>query len=438
MFIKKSSDDRHEFKPLLVEIEERPLNPLGRTIFWIVIAAICFASLWMFFGEVDVVVTARGKVIPTGEVKVIQPLNSGVVTNILIQPGDYVSKGQLLMEIDPSDVDPELESMHADHKQATLEIKRINALLENRSFDLDGQGFDAEILRVQHEIYLSEKERLEKQIWVKQGALAQQDERLAAEQKISEQAAYMTELLSEKLKRLQFVKDIISRDEYEQVESESKKYLTEQHASGHRLAEILALKEQTNQEIAYIKEEYRTRLLSELAEKKQRHLYLQAKIKRSEFISTRQQITAPVDGYISQLLFHTVGGVVTPAEKLAFIVPTNSPLLIKSFFLNKDAGFVANGMDVSIKIDTFNFQKYGTIEGKVIQISKDSIEDEQLGLVYETYIAPQGNTLIVNGIERPISAGMSVTSEVKVGKRRIIEFFLYPLIKYLDEGVSVM
>lgn len=438
MLTRKKSDDRHEFKPLLVEIEERPINPLGRTIFWIVIAAMTFTSLWMFFGEVDVVVTARGKVIPTGEVKVVQPLNSGVVTSILIQPGDYVGKGQLLMEIDPSDVDPELESMHADYKQAGLEIKRIDALLENRPFDLNGQDFDAEILRVQHQIYLAEKKRLDKQIQVKLGALAQQDERLAAENKVLEQARYMAGLLAEKLRRLTSVQDIISRDEYEQAESEAKGYQTEIQASGHRIAEIWALKEQTNQEISFLKEEYRTRLLTDLAEKKQRYLYLQAKIERSQFISTRQQITAPVDGYVSQLLFHTIGGVVTPAEKLAFIVPTHSPLLIKALLLNKDAGFVTDGMDASIKIDTFNFQKYGTIAGKVIQVSKDSIEDEQLGLVYETYIAPQSSTLMVNGVETPISAGMSVTTEVKVGKRRIIEFFLYPLIKYLDEGVSVM
>lgn len=95
-------------------------------------------------------------------------------------------------------------------------------------------------------------------------------------------------------------------------------------------------------------------------------------------------------------------------------------------------------MPASIKIDTFNFQKYGTIDGKVRQISKDSIEDEHLGLIYEMYITPANDILLVNGIESPISAGMSVTSEVKVGRRRIIEFFLYPLIKYLDEGISVL
>ncbi|MEA3363506.1 MAG: HlyD family type I secretion periplasmic adaptor subunit [Thermodesulfobacteriota bacterium] len=433
----KSSDDRHEFKPLLVEIEDRPLNPLGRAVFWIVIAAILFTCLWMFFGKVDVVVTARGKVIPSGEVKTIQPLNAGVVRSILIQSGDYVTKGQLLMEIDPSDVDPELASMQADHKQAELEIERINSLLESRKFKVNSDQYDAEVLRVQQEIYASEKARLKKQVQVKKESLLQLDERLAAEHKTAEQTGYMIAVLTEKLERLQKVKEIISRDEYERTESEAKQYATELKVSEHRIAELLALKKQTNQEIATLKEEYRNRLLLELAEKKQRHLYLQAQIEKAEFVSTRQQITAPVSGYVSRLLFHTIGGVVTPAEKLAFIVPDDSPLLIKATLLSKDMGFVAEDMAASIKIDTFSFQKYGTIDGKIIQVSKDSLEDEHLGLVYEVYIAPEKNTLIVDGIETPITAGMSVTAEVKVGKRRIIEFFIYPLIKYLDEGISV-
>lgn len=433
----KPSDDRHEFKPLLVEIEDRPLNPLGRAVFWIVIAAMLFTCLWMFFGKVDVVVAARGKVIPSGEVKTIQPLNAGVVRNILIQPGDHVTKGQLLMEIDPSDIDPELASMQADYKQAELEIERINSLLEERIFTVSSDHYDAEVLRVQQEIYTSEKERLKNQVQVKKESLLQLDERLAAEDKTAERAGYMLAVLTEKLGRLQKVKEIISRDEYERIESEAKQYEIEFKISEHRTAELIALKNQTNQEIATIKEEHRNRLLVELAEKKQRHFYLQAQIEKAEFISTRQQITAPVDGYVSRLLFHTIGGVVTPAEKLAFIVPDNSPLLVKATLLSKDVGFIAENMAVSIKIDTFSFQKYGTIDGKIIQVSKDSIEDERLGLVYEVYIAPEKNTLMVDGVKMPISAGMSVTAEVKVGKRRIIEFFIYPLIKYLDEGISV-
>ncbi|MCF6268030.1 MAG: HlyD family type I secretion periplasmic adaptor subunit [Desulfuromusa sp.] len=433
----KSADDRHEFKPLLVEIEDRPLNPLGRAVFWIVIAAILFTCLWMFFGKVDVVVTARGKVIPSGEVKTIQPLNAGVVRNILIQSGDYVTKGQLLMEIDPSNVDPELASMQSDYKQVELEIERINSLIEGRKFKVNNEQYDVDVLQVQQDIYAAEHERLKKQIRVKQEILLQLDEQLAGEDNVAVQARYMFGVLEEKLIRLEKVRDIISRDEYENTRSEMKRYRSELGASQHRSAELSARKTQTAQEIAYIKEEYRNRLLIKLTEKKQRYLYLQSKIEKAEFISARQQIIAPVDGYVSRLLFHTIGGVVTPAEKLAFIVPDNSPLLIKATLLSKDMGFVAENMAASIKIDTFSFQKYGTIDGKVTQVSKDSIEDEHLGLVYEVYIAPKKNTLIVDGVETPISAGMSVIAEVKVGKRRIIEFFIYPLIKYLDEGVSV-
>ncbi|MFH1097843.1 MAG: hypothetical protein V1749_10155 [Candidatus Desantisbacteria bacterium] len=100
-------------------------------------------------------------------------------------------------------------------------------------------------------------------------------------------------------------------------------------------------------------------------------------------------------------------------------------------------GFIKKGMLVAIKIDTFNFQKYGMLKGKVRQISTDSIEDEKLGPVYEIYISPIDKHLMVEGKKRYISSGMSLTAEIKVGKRRIIEFFIYPLIKYLDEGMSV-
>ncbi len=429
--------DQHEFKPLLVEIEERPLNPLGRMIFWIIMAAILFTVLWMLLGEVDVVVTARGKVIPSGEVKIIQPLNTGVVRSILVEAGDHVEKGQVLLEIDPSDVDPELLSLKADLNQVELEILRLAALLEQHSFNVPDNDFDADILRVQKDIFVAEKQSLEQQVQAKREILGQLDEQLAGLDSSAVHLEYMINLLQQRLLRLDQVRDIISREEYEQTENEYLQNQTNLQGIVHQRAEIESRKQQTRQEIAFLKEDNRNRLLADLAEKKQRQHYLAAQIEQAEFRSLRQQITAPVDGYVSRLLFHTIGGVVSPAEKLAFIVPDDSPLLIKSMLLNKDAGFVASGMAASIKIDTFNFQKYGTLDGKVVQVSKDSLEDEQLGLVYEVYIFPQQTTLMVDGAETPITAGMSVASEIKVGKRRIIEFFIYPLIKYLDEGVSV-
>lgn len=178
-------------------------------------------------------------------------------------------------------------------------------------------------------------------------------------------------------------------------------------------------------------------MLTELAETRQRETYLVGKIERSEFLSNRQVIVSPVKGHVAQLFLHTTGGVVTPAEKLATIVPLDSPLLIRGLVQNKDVGFIEPKMDVSLKIDAFDFQKYGIIDGELLHVSRDSVEDKNLGLVYEVYVRPRQLMLMVEGKETTISTGMSVSAEIKVGKRRIIAFFIYPLIKYLDEGISV-
>ena len=108
------NDDSHEFLPIISEIQEEPINPLGRTTFWIIIVLIFFTILWLFFGKVDIVVTARGKVIPDGEIKIIQPLEIGVVKDIHIKEGDFVRRGQTLIDIDTSVTQPQLQSLQAN------------------------------------------------------------------------------------------------------------------------------------------------------------------------------------------------------------------------------------------------------------------------------------------------------------------------------------
>ncbi len=435
--MRNKDKDSHEFKPLLVEIEEQPLNPLGRAVFWIIIAAIVFFGLWMFYGRVDVVVTARGKVIPVGEVKTVQPLTVGVVRAIRVKPGDFVEEGQVLMEIDPSDIEPELESMRADLAQVELEVLRIESLLSGAAFSPPTDRYDQRQIAMQQDICRSARLRLQQQIRVKNEELGQVSERLAAAGKGLAHAVLQRQLAEDRLWRLGPVRDIISKDDYDKARSEAAACEGQVKEKSHGVEALRKTAEGVRREIELIRTAEQNRLLEVLAEKRQRKIYLEAKIAKASFLSKRQQITAPVRGSVAQLLVHTIGGVVTPAEKLAHIVPADSPPVIKSLVLNKDVGFVAPAMAVSIKIDAFNFQKYGIIDGTVLQVSNDSIEDKNLGLVYETYIEPKKTTLTVEGVEIPINTGMSVTAEIKVGKRRIIEFFIYPLIKYLDEGISV-
>lgn len=338
LILPKSDDDSHEFRPLLSEIEERPLNPLGNVIFWLIISFIVIAGLWAYFGKVDIVVTARGIIIPNGEEKVIQPLEKGVVSEIRVEEGDYVAKGQTLAIVSPAEYEPELE---------------LNNLREE-------------------------------------------------EARISEQIASDRTKLSvarDTQSRLNSVRDIIPQARYDESVKESTEL-------SHEINSLYASLNQVRN-------------------------------KRIQLEKQRQVLTSPIDGYVNKILVHTIGGVVTPAEKIMTIVPKNAKMVVKAKVLNQDVGFVEENMPVSIKIDTYNFQKYGIINGVVTLVSPNSIQDEKLGDVYEVYIEPKNTTLLVEGKEQSIKFGMTTTNEIKIGKRRIIEFFIYPLIKYMDESIKV-
>ena len=337
-FILYKENDAHEFEPLLAEIEQSPINPIGPTIFWLIITFIVIASAWMYFGKVDVVVTASGNVIPDGEQKPVKSLDKGVVSSILVKEGDYVEKDQVLTIINPAEHEPGLELNNIAEEQAKT-VEQIASTKARLSFARDRKN------------------------------------------------------------RLETVRDILPKASYDEA--------TEQVTV---LSHELRALESTFEELENRKEQLEKQI---------------------------QTIKAPIDGYVNKIAIHTIGGVVTPAQELMTIVPKDTKLVIKAKVMNQDIGFIDEGMDVSIKIDTFNFQKYGILKGVVTLVGVNSIEDERLGPVYEVYIRPEDTTLMVEGKEQSIKSGMSSTNEINIGKRRIIEFFIYPLIKYLDESIKV-
>lgn len=430
-------DDTHEFKPLLAEIEDEPLHPLGRTTFWVVVSAIVFFGGWTWFGKVDVVVSARGRVIPQGEIKILQPLTTGVVSSILVKEGDFVKKDQVLMEIDPSGTEPELASMQDNAGQLELELLRLDAILNQQPFQPPAGRYNAGPVMVQQKLYASTLARLQKQVQTKEEELQQINEQLSAAEAEYNRLQALLAVAEDKLTRLKPVRDLVSQDQYSGAESEVTSLRGNLAASYHKGKELRAAARRNRSELAVIVEVERDKTLAEIADKQNKLGYLRADIEKTTYINARQQLVAPVDGFVNKLLIHTVGGVVSPAEKLIALVPAGSPLLISALVQNKDIGFIAEAMEASIKVDTFNFQKYGTLAGRVSHVASDSMEDKELGLVYDVYVEPRATSLMVEGVLTPITTGMSVTAEIKVGKRRIIEFFIYPLIKYLDEGLSV-
>lgn len=146
------------------------------------------------------------------------------------------------------------------------------------------------------------------------------------------------------------------------------------------------------------------------------------------------KLAAPVDGTVQQLAVHTVGGVVTPAQALMIVVPRDDPLEIEAFIENKDIGFVHPGQTAQVKVETFPYTKHGTVPAKVVHVSTDAIQDEKRGLVFAARLALGRSTIPVNGSPVNLSPGMAVTAEIQTDRRRVIEYFLSPLLQYATES----
>jgi len=399
-----------------------------------VVAVFGFFVLWSIFGQVDVVISARGKIVPSGQVKLLQPLNGGVVSEILVKEGDLVHKGQSLVVIDPSTTAPQLESSQATLAHVQAEQARLQAATGNGSFK---ENSSEASLSTQGRLFNASLAALSKQLQAKEKALAGLEQQRKSRQIEVQMTRETLAINQQKEARLREVKDLIARDDYEKVQTEIITGRNKLKELAHELEQLRFQQQQTREEMAYLKEDFDSKSLSELSEKEKQITQLKANIRESGFKNARQTLVAPVDGYVHELFVHTVGGVVTSAQKIVSIVPLKAPLNVETVVLNKDIGFVKVGMPVAIKVDTFDFQKYGTLKGKVSRIDPDSKDDPKLGPVYTVEITPEQQQLFVDEHWQSIRAGMSVNSEVKTGKRRLIEFFIYPLIKHLDEGLSV-
>jgi hemolysin D len=195
-----------------------------------------------------------------------------------------------------------------------------------------------------------------------------------------------------------------------------------------------ALAEGRAQRVALQTETRRT-WLDALADATQRLSAYEQEWVKAKARSALAELTAPVDGTVQQLAIHTVGGVVTAAQTLMVLVPDGEELVVEAVLENKDVGFVHAGQEAQVKVDAFSYTKYGTVPGQVISVSQDAVNDEKRGLVYTAQIALYQSTLLVEGKQVRLSPGLSTTVEIKTGKRRLIEYFLSPLLQYQQESL---
>ncbi|PKN17067.1 MAG: hypothetical protein CVU71_17380 [Deltaproteobacteria bacterium HGW-Deltaproteobacteria-6] len=406
--------DQNEFRPIIAEIEDRPVNPLGLLFLWTIIALLVVTILGLIFLKIDVVVTARGKVIPAGDVKVVQPLETGVITGIHVKEGDYVKKGDVLLEIDPSVDTADLEGKERNLKYSRLSMERINSVLADKEFTPGNRGQSSDVMQAQKSHFQ-----------VQRNALKSLKEEISTLDKLLV-IAIEDEQRQKALVEIGAVADNRYRD---------------------KMKERMNLERERDAKSGQV-EQLREKLLADYSTNIQGRNTLEADVSSLRFKQGKRFIIAPVTGYVHLLPVKTIGGVVTTAQPVVGIVPEGTPLEVNAVVMNKDIGYIREGQTCIIKVDTFDFQKYGTIEGSIEVVNPYSIEekaqkersqDEQNETGgYPVRVKMLAESLKTkNGDVYKVKPGMTVAAEVNVGKRRIIEFFLFPIIRYLDEGLKV-
>ena len=448
------------FLPAALEIVETPPSPIGRAIGSAIILLFCMALIWAWWGTIDIVASATGKILPSGRVKVIQPFETGVVRSIRVQDGQTVRAGDVLIELDPTANEAERDHLRNDLLAERLNIARLRAALSGGDDPLADftppADADPELVSTQRQLLLNQVTEHRAKI----AALVRQQAQKEAEHATTAATIHKLETIIPVIQsRVDIRKTLVEKElgsklsyfEVFQLLVEQQEEFAVQNSHLHETeAAIAAIRETRGQAIA----EYRHTISDDLAKAEQKANGLAQDLIKAEQKTRLQLLTAPVDGVVQQLAVHTVGGVVTPAQSLLVVVPSDSRLEIEAMVSNSDIGFVHARQEAQIKVDTFNFTRYGLLHGEVLSVSQDALirdrpqersGDRAPGAASETS-EPKGQELNYSArisLDRTrmriddrmvdLSPGMAVTVEIKTGSRNILSYLLSPLRRYRQE-----
>jgi len=458
-------DTARQFLPAALEILETPASPVGRAIGGLIILFFTIAIIWATFGHVDIIATAQGKIVPTSRTKTIQPLEPGIVAAIYIQDGDKVTAGQVLIELDRTVTLAERKHVASDLISSQLDVARLTALRNSfdsgaipRDIAVPSGASEADVVRTKSSMRSQAGEQVAKlasivrQIEQKR---AEADSVTATIAKIdaSMPLVEQTASIRKKAMEIQYGNQIAYLDAQTRLVEQQNERLVQQR----KLVEIAAARQALEEQIEQTKAGYEHQVLNDLSDAEKKVAELSQDLIKAEQKTEEQVLRSPIDGTVQQLAVHTVGGVVTPAQQLMVIVPADSRLEVEAMISNRDIGFVSVGQQAEVKIDTFNFTRYGLLQGKVVSVSQDAIvrdepnkkpADKKLGgalsdtsepegqeLLYSTRVSLDATQMQIEDKMVNLAPGMATTVEIKTGKRRLIEYLMSPLLRYRQESL---
>ena len=430
-----------EFLPAALEVMERPANPVGRLLVWMLVLLFMVAMVWSWFGHVDTVANAHGKIALRGNSKSIQSSEMGVVRAIHVRDGAEVREGDILIELDPTLADADAEQAEQQLLIARTASARAQALYDYSLGKALSYVAPEGISNADKQTQLAFIESRQAEYEAKMETIYRQKQELRADiSGVKNEISKLTETLPLLEKQMAARKELLDKGLspallYIELQERHVTHKMNIEIQGDQLTKLMASYGALESQLVQVQQEFRNQVISDLADAEDQVKLYTAELNKAQRRGSLQILRSPVDGIVQQLAVHTIGGVVQPAEPLMVIVPGKGDLIADAVVLNKDVGSISVGDAVEVKLEAFPFTKHGVIHGRLETLSMDAIQDENLGLVYAARIALEANSIRARGRDIPLTSGMSLTAEIKTGKRRILEFLIEPLLRYRDEAL---
>jgi adhesin transport system membrane fusion protein len=387
--------------------------------------------LWAGVAQLDEVTRGDGKVIPSRQLQVLQSIDGGLVSEILVKEGDVVQKDQLLIKIDETRFVSSVKENQAQYLGLVAKAARLKAIADGKPFVAPSEVVKVapEIVDQERQYYEAKKDELSASVSIARQQLAQRQQELNESQARRAQASQSYELTS---KELAVTKPLInsgavSEVELLRLEREVSRYRGERDMASAQISRVQAAINEAQRKIEEVELSFRNDASKELSETNAK---LNSLAEGSVALTDRvkqSSIRSPVKGTVNRLLVNTVGGVVQPGKDMIEIVPLEDTLLLEARVLPRDIAFLRPGQPAMVKFTAYDFSIYGGLEGTLEHIGADSVMDEKGNAFYTVRV--RTNKAGFGDANLPIIPGMVAEVDILTGKKSVLTYLLKPVLR---------
>jgi adhesin transport system membrane fusion protein len=412
----------------LAILEQAPLK--ARKLLYAILAIMLIALIWAWLAKVDEVTRGEGRVIPSRQVQVIQSLDGGIVTELLVHEGDMVKAGDALVKIDETRAVSSFRENRAQYVALLAKQARLQALASGATFDapVEVKKDYPQVYEQELALYNNSREELDSVVNIARDQMQQREKELVEVQFKKELAEKTYESANKELaaNKPLLASGAVSEIDILKLEREATRAKGEIDQSRAQLSRIQISISEARRKITESEQSFRSKVRNELNETTARlnsisesSVALSDKVKQST-------LKSPVNGKVSRLFFNTVGGVIQPGKEVMEIVPTDELLVLETKVQIKDIAFLRPNQPAVVKLTAYDYTVYGTLDAVVESIAADSIVDEKGNAYYLVRVRTLQNSL---GKGLPIIPGMVAQVDILTGKKTILSYLLKPVLK---------